>query len=68
MEEAGEVVIAAKNKNADELIQEFCDLLYHSLVLLSNENIPFDAIKQELAKRHLKKGNFKGERETITNW
>ncbi|MGV3489527.1 MAG: bifunctional phosphoribosyl-AMP cyclohydrolase/phosphoribosyl-ATP diphosphatase HisIE [Tuberibacillus sp.] len=68
MEEAGEVVIAAKNKDTQEIVNEFSNLLFHSLVLLSNENVSLDLIKEELAKRHLKKGNFKGERKPIKKW
>lgn len=51
-EEASEVIIGAKNKNKDELIYEVCDLIYHSLVLMVNEDITIDDIKKELTKRH----------------
>lgn len=51
-EEASEVIIGAKNKNKDELIYEMCDLIYHSLVLMVNEDITIDDIKRELTKRH----------------
>lgn len=33
-EESGEVIIAAKNKDAEPLCGEICDLLYHLIVLL----------------------------------
>ena len=39
-EEATEVVIAAKNKDPQELIYETADVLYHLLVLLAEKNIP----------------------------
>lgn len=51
-EETSEVIIGAKNKNKDELIYEMCDLIYHSLVLMVNENITIDDLKKELTKRH----------------
>lgn len=68
MEEAGEVVIAAKNGDPNEIINEWSDMLYHGLVLLAEQNISLDLIKDELMKRHLKKGNFKKERAPITKW
>ena len=68
IEEAGEVLIAAKNKDVQEIVNEFSDLLFHGLVLLSNENVSLNLIKEELANRHLKKGNFKGERQAVKNW
>lgn len=51
-EETSEVIIGAKNKNKDELVYEMCDLIYHSLVLLANEDVTIDDIKKELTKRH----------------
>lgn len=50
-EEAGETIIAAKNKEKKELIYELTDLWFHSLVLLSNENICPEEIYEELEKR-----------------
>lgn len=53
-EEAMEVVIAAKNKDAEELSMEAADLIYHLLVLLEEQKLPlsrvFD-ILQERAKK-----------------
>ncbi len=51
-EETSEVIIGAKNKNKDELVYELCDLIYHSLVLMVNEGVTVDDIKNELTKRH----------------
>ncbi|HRC76177.1 MAG TPA: bifunctional phosphoribosyl-AMP cyclohydrolase/phosphoribosyl-ATP diphosphatase HisIE [Kouleothrix sp.] len=51
-EEAAEVIIAAKNAAPDELTWEMADLLYHSLVLLAQQNLPLDAIWRELRRRH----------------
>ncbi|MFB7305365.1 bifunctional phosphoribosyl-AMP cyclohydrolase/phosphoribosyl-ATP diphosphatase HisIE [Heyndrickxia sporothermodurans] len=68
IEEAGEVVIAAKNKNSQEIINECSDLLYHTFVLLADQNIQLEEIEEELKKRFAKKGNSKGERKEIVNW
>lgn len=53
-EEASEVIIAAKNRSHDELRYEAADLLFHLLVLLREQKLPFDAVLQELSKRHAK--------------
>jgi phosphoribosyl-AMP cyclohydrolase / phosphoribosyl-ATP pyrophosphohydrolase len=51
-EEAAEVIIAAKNANADELTWETADLFYHTLVLLQQQHVPLTAIWHELRRRH----------------
>lgn len=51
-EEAGEVIIAAKNTDEPELIHEVADLLFHLQVLLVDKNIPLSKIEEELIKRH----------------
>lgn len=51
-EEAAEVIIAAKNRNAQELRWEVSDLLYHLLVLLREQQVPLDDVLRELAGRH----------------
>jgi phosphoribosyl-ATP pyrophosphohydrolase/phosphoribosyl-AMP cyclohydrolase len=51
-EEAGEVIIAAKNEEGNELIYECGDLLFHLLVLLAAKNITLAEISSELARRH----------------
>ena len=50
-EEAGEAIIAAKNKNNNEITYEVADLWFHSLVLLANFGITPEDIYQELGKR-----------------
>jgi phosphoribosyl-ATP pyrophosphohydrolase/phosphoribosyl-AMP cyclohydrolase len=50
-EEATEVVIAAKNADRGELVWEASDLLYHTLVLLAERDIPLDDVGAELARR-----------------
>lgn len=54
-EEAGEVIIAAKNRDKSELRYEVSDLLFHLLVLMREQHLPFDEVLKELAARHLKR-------------
>lgn len=68
IEEAGEVVIAAKNNDREELTLEVSDLLYHTFVLLSEQGLELADIKAELTKRFSKKGNSKGDRPEIEEW
>ena len=51
-EEAGEVIIAAKNTDRGELIHEVADLLFHAQVLLVDAGVSLDEIVAELKKRH----------------
>ncbi|AJC25970.1 MULTISPECIES: bifunctional phosphoribosyl-AMP cyclohydrolase/phosphoribosyl-ATP diphosphatase HisIE [Bacillus] len=51
-EEAAEVIIAAKNRDHEELKWEAADLLYHLLVLLRAQSLPLDDVLDVLAKRH----------------
>ena len=51
-EESGEVIIAAKNNSADELVYEAADLIYHLIVLLQNQGVSIDQIIDELSARH----------------
>lgn len=50
-EEAAEVIIAAKNASQSELAYELADLFYHSLVLMESQNLPPEAVWQELERR-----------------
>lgn len=50
-EEATEVIIAAKGGADDEIIYETADLLFHLLVLLGHQNIPPEAVYNELRRR-----------------
>lgn len=50
-EEAAEVIIAAKNDTASELVYEVADLIYHTLVLLEYHGVPIDAVWKELERR-----------------
>lgn len=51
-EEATESVIAAKNRDAEELKWEVADLIYHLLVLLKEQNIDLYDVLGVLEKRH----------------
>ena len=54
-EEASEVIIAAKNRDQEELKWEASDLLYHLFVLLREQGLPFKEILNVLQERHLNK-------------
>lgn len=51
-EEAGEVIIAAKNSDKKELTHEVADLLFHLQVLLVEQGLSLQEIVEELHKRH----------------
>ena len=52
VEEAGELSIASlTDKNKDQIIYEFSDLLFHMLVLLKKANINIENIWDELESR-----------------
>jgi len=51
-EEATEVVIAAKNKDKNEIVYETADLIYHLLVLLTLYDITPGEVIEELEGRH----------------
>lgn len=51
-EEASEVIIAAKNRDKEELKWEAADLLYHLQVLLVEQNLPFKEVLKTLEERH----------------
>ena len=50
-EEATEIVIAAKNPNANEVKYEMSDFLYHMMVLMVQKDISWEEIAVELANR-----------------
>lgn len=51
-EEAVETVIEATNGNADNLVYEASDLIYHLIVLLTDKGLRIEDLALELAKRH----------------
>lgn len=62
-EEAAEVIIAAKNRDLNELKWEVSDLFFHVLVLLREQGLPYSEIEKNLRERHADKSqnkDFKG--------
>ena len=52
VEEAGELSIASlTDKNSTKIIHEFCDLIYHMLVMLEKADINIEEIWNELESR-----------------
>lgn len=66
-EESTEVIIAAKNNDNYELVNEICDLTYHIFVLMAEQGLELDKVREELEKRREKIGNKKQERKEIKN-
>lgn len=58
-EECAEMIIAAKNGDTTELAYEACDLIYHMLVLLAEQNVDINLLKEELSRRAEKQKNLK---------
>lgn len=54
-EESVETIIAAKNQDKDEFINEVSDLLFHLLVLLADQDVEIDQIISNLMERHTAK-------------
>ncbi len=52
VEEAAEVLIAAKNRSREEVSFEVADLMYHLTVLLADQGMCWDDIYAELENRH----------------
>ena len=50
-EEATEIVIAAKNPNANEIKYEISDFLYHMMVLMVEKGVTWEEITTELSRR-----------------
>ena len=57
-EEAVETVIASKNTDDKETIEESADLIFHLMLLLAEKEIPLHQVIKTLRKRH-DKGNHK---------
>jgi len=66
-EECAETIIAAKNNDNEELKNEICDLLYHLMVLMGQQNLPLESVVEELDARSKKIGNLKKMRVTDKN-
>lgn len=50
-EEATEIIIAAKNPDAEEVKYEISDFLYHMMVLMAQKGVTWEEITKELANR-----------------
>ncbi len=50
-EEATEIIIAAKNPDAEEIKYEMSDFLYHAMVLMVEKGVTWEDITKELANR-----------------
>lgn len=51
IEEAGEVLLAAKDGDNAHLVYEVADLWFHCMVLLAHKGLSAEAVLQELARR-----------------
>lgn len=51
IEEAGEVLLAAKDGDKQHLVYEVADLWFHTLVLLAHHGLSADDVLTELARR-----------------
>ncbi len=51
-EEAIETVIAAKNRDKEEIINEVSDLFFHLFVMLVNQGVTLDEVVKNLEGRH----------------
>ena len=58
-EECAETIIAAKNGRQEETVGEISDLIYHPTVMMAQQNIPLEAVLEELDRRSHKIGNLK---------
>ena len=63
-EECAETIIAAKNGEMGETVGEISDLIYHVLVMMADQNIPLNAVLEELDRRSQKIGNLKQFHQT----
>ena len=66
-EEATETVIAAKNGDNEELMNEINDLLYHVMVLCANQGLDWSDVERVLDERNEKIGNLKKFHEVDKN-
>lgn len=55
-EESAELIIASKNKNEDEILNELADVLFHAIVLLKYNGLSILDVAEVLEKRLGKSG------------
>ena len=58
-EECAETIIAAKNRNRRELVNELSDLAFHAAVLMAELDLRPEDVAEELARRAQKTSNLK---------
>ena len=63
-EETTEVIIAAKAQDKKETIYEIADLAYHILVMMVENGISLDEVRNELSSRHIIDHKVKQEKMT----
>lgn len=76
IEEAGELLIEAKNERQERIVSEMADLWYHCLVLLAYYDIELSDLFRELTMRRRKRGEkveqkdetLKHPNHNHTNW
>lgn len=51
IEEAGEVLMAAKDNDRNQIVYETADLWFHNMVLLAQQGIRVEEVLNELARR-----------------
>lgn len=51
IEEAGEVLLAAKHTDKEHLVYEVADLWFHCMVLLAQKGLSADDVLEELSRR-----------------
>ena len=63
-EESTEVIIAAKAQDKKETIYEIADLAYHVMVMMVENGISLNEVREELASRHVIDHKVKQEKMT----
>ncbi len=53
------MIIASKNSDEGELLREIDDLLYHLFVLMNQQGISLEEVRQKAKERHQLEGNNK---------
>ena len=51
-EEAVEIILAVKGQGKTRIVEETADLVYHLRVMLAAQDLTWDDVRAELAKRH----------------
>ena len=62
-EEAAETIIAAKNNNKENIVEEISDLAYHVIVLMFMQGITNSDIRKKLTERYAIKDNLKNKNQ-----